>query len=110
MLKSVFVPNLPWFKDMEVRIDLGYQGFAKEYECKKVCIPHKRKPKSELTEEQKADNKALASERVAVEHSFGGMKRFRILSDRLRMHDLALYDKALAVCAGLWNFLLATNT
>ena len=100
---------MSWFEDFEVRVDLGYQGFEKDYVCKKLCIPHKRKPKIDLTQEQKNQNKQLAAERVAVEHSFGGMKRFRILSDRLRMHDFNLYDTALAVCAGLWNFLLVTN-
>ncbi|NJL12634.1 MAG: hypothetical protein HC913_06320 [Microscillaceae bacterium] len=32
------------------------------------------------------------------------MKRYRILSDRLRMHDEGLYNTILEVCAGLWNF------
>lgn len=109
ILKEVFDPSKPWFKPFEVRMDLGYQGFAKDYVCKKCSIPHKRKPKTELTEQQKEENKQLASERVAVEHSFGGMKRFRLLSDRLRLHDLKLYDTALEVCAGLWNFMIDTT-
>jgi len=109
-LKETFDKNKPWFKHLEVRVDLGYQGFDKDYVCKKCCLPHKRKPKSTLTDQQKEENKQLASERVAVEHSFGGMKRFRILADRLRLHDLKLYDTALVVCAGLWNFLLLPTT
>jgi len=28
------------------------------------------------------------------------------LEDRLRLHDLNLYDDVLEVCAGLWNFSL----
>jgi hypothetical protein len=39
-----------------------------------------------------------------VEHSIGGMKRYRILSERLRMHDYEEYDLIIGVCAGLWNF------
>jgi hypothetical protein len=42
-----------------------------------------------------------------VEHSIGGMKRYRILSDRLRNHLIDFYDDVLEVCAGLWNFYLA---
>jgi hypothetical protein len=62
------------------------------YKCKEVLIPHKKPPKQELTQEQKAENKLLASERVVVEHSIAGLKRYRILPDRLRMHDLDLYN------------------
>jgi hypothetical protein len=34
----------------------------------------------------------MASERISVEHSLAGLKRYRILSDRLRLHTLNLYD------------------
>jgi hypothetical protein len=49
----------------------------------------------------------MASVRIKVDHSIGGMKRYRILSDRLRNHLIDLYDDILGVCAGLWNFYLA---
>ena len=55
----------------------------------------------------KAENKILASKRIVVEHALAGLKRYRILSDRLRMHDLGFYDVILGVCAGLWNFYLS---
>gem|GEM_PF-2980693 len=57
----------------------------------------------------KAENKSISSERIKVEHSIGGMKRYRILSERLRIHDFDLYDNILNVCAELWNFYLAPN-
>ena len=109
ILKAEFQPESDWFKDLEVRLDLGYQGFDKEYKCKKLFIPHKKPKKSELTDNQKAENKNIASERIKVEHSIGGMKRYRILSERLRVHDFDLYDDILGVCAGLWNFYLEHN-
>ena len=56
---------------------------------------------------QKEENKILSSRRVIIEHSIGGIKRYRILSDRLRTHHIDLYDKILGVCAGLWNFYIA---
>lgn len=106
ILKHEFPPDKPWFKDFEVRLDLGYQGFEKDYACKKVCIPHKKPRNAELTETQKAENRTKASERIRVEHAIGGMKRYRILSERLRVHDNDIYDDILCVCAGLWNFYL----
>ena len=85
----------------------GFVGFEKDYRCKELFIPHKKPKQQELTAEQKATNKVLAKERIVVEHSIAGLKRYRILSDRLRLHDLDLYNQILGVCAGLWNFKLS---
>lgn len=107
MFKEEFPPGQSWFTNLNVRVDLGFFGFAKDYECKKLYLPHKKPKKQELTAEQKADNKLLASERIVVEHSIAGLKRYRILSDRLRMRDFDLYNQVLGICAGLWNFRLS---
>ena len=69
-------------------------------------MPHKKPKGKKLTKEQKDENTQLASERVIVEHSIGGLKRYRILSDRLRVKNRELYDDVLGICAGLWNFML----
>lgn len=107
MFKREFPPEQAWFADLNVRLDLGFFGFEKDYACKKLYLPHKKPKKQELTPEQKAENKLLARERIVVEHSIAGLKRYRILSDRLRMQDLDLYNQVLGVCAGLWNFRLS---
>ena len=106
LLKAEFPPKKNWFKKFKVRVDLGYLGIDKEYECKELMVPHKKPRKAELSEAQKQENRELASERISVEHSIGGLKRYRILSDRLRCHDANFYDQVLGVCAGLWNFYL----
>lgn len=107
LLKKEFPPNQPWFKNFNVKVDLGYLGIVKEYECQTISIPYKKSKNKPLTDEQKLENKKFASERIFIEHSISGLKRFRILSDRLRIHDIDLYDDILGVCAGLWNFYLA---
>jgi hypothetical protein len=107
IFKAEFPPEQDWFSNVTVRFDLGFFGFEKDYKCKEAFLPHKKPKKQELTPEQKAENKALASKRIVVEHSIAGLKRYRILSDRLRMHDLDLYNQVLGVCAGLWNFRLS---
>lgn len=104
ILKTELPPEKDWFSNFEVEIDLGYIGFKKRYKCKGVKIPHKKKKNTELNEEQKEENKLVSSTRINVEHSIGGMKRYNILSHRLRMHDYHLYDDIAGVCAGLWNF------
>lgn len=48
----------------------------------------------------------MASQRINIEHSIGGLKHYRILLERLRIQSLDLYDKITGVCAGLFNFKL----
>ena len=107
LLKEEFPPGQKWFKKFKVRVDLGYLGIAKEYECEELMLPQKKPRKAELSETQKQANRDLASERISVEHSIGGLKRYRLLSDRLRSKDFGFYNAALGVCAGLWNFYLS---
>ena len=106
LLKSEFPPEREWFSHYQVRMDLGYQGFEKDYKCKKVIIPHKKPRHQELTDSQIKENKQKSRKRIRVEHSIGGMKRYRFLADRLRAHDYDLYDDVLEICAGLWNLTL----
>jgi hypothetical protein len=106
MLKEEFPPKKNWFANKHIRIDLGFLGIEKDYKCKKVTIPNKKPKKTELAPQQKEENKSFAKDRIYVEHSIGGMKRYRILSDRLRVHNIGLYNDVLGVCAGLWNFYL----
>lgn len=94
---------MDWFANFEVKLDLGFQGFKDDYKCLLLKIPNKKPKGGSLTEAQKAENKEVAKERIRVEHSLSGLKRFRILSDRLRMHDLDQYHEIIGLCAGVWN-------
>jgi DDE superfamily endonuclease len=107
LLKEEFPPEQNWFKHFKVRVDLGYLGIAQEYVCKTLSLPHKKRKQQELSAVQKWENRGFAQERVPVEHAIGGLKRYRILSERLRLHDFGLYNDVLGVCAGLWNFQLS---
>jgi hypothetical protein len=106
MFKEEFPPQQNWLKNFRVRVDLGFLGIEKDYVCQELFFPHKKKKQQELSPEQKQENQLLARERIVVEHAIGGMKRYRILSDRLRVQDVKLYNVILGVCAGLWNFYL----
>jgi len=107
LLKDEFPPEQNWFEKFYIKVDLGYIGIKTDYLCKKVAIPYKKTKTKSLTESQKNENKLMASERIKVEHSIAGLKRYRILSDRLRIHLIDLYDDILGICAGLWNFYLS---
>ena len=47
-------------------------------------LPHKKPKGKDLTKEQKQFNKELSRRRIKVEHSFGKMKIYQILSQRFR--------------------------
>lgn len=114
MLKSEFNPDeFTGFDKQGIYLDLGFLGIEKDYKTTKVFIPHKRKrrkskkdPIIELTKLQKEYNKSVSQIRIRVEHSIGGLKRYRFLSDRLRCRDARFYSKVIGVAAGLWNFQL----
>ncbi len=80
---------------------------AQEYECEELMLSQKKPRKAELSEAQKQANRELARVRISVEHSIGGLKRYRLLAERLRSKDFGFYNAALGVCAGLWNFYLS---
>ncbi len=109
MLKQELPPELDWFSDLEVWVDLGYQGILSDYKGELIDIPHKKPRKSkknpnpELTEEQRAENKAVSQVRIFIEHAIGGMKRFNILVQRFRNRKENFEDDSVGICAGLWN-------
>lgn len=105
-LKHEFSPDDAWFSELAVSLDLGYQGFAKDYVCQSISQPAKKPKKAELPTEKKIANQQISSGRIWIEHAIGGLKRYRYLSDRLRTHKVNLYELAFVVCAGIWNFYL----
>lgn len=104
LLKNSLNPSINWFDKMHVLLDLGYTGFDKDYRAKSISIPKKRKKKQVLSEDDKRYNQGVSSKRIFVENSLAGLKRYKVLSNRLRIHLIELYDNILGVCAGLWNF------
>ena len=69
-------------------------------------IPHKKTKGGELTDEQKEENRQLASERVICEHAFGGVKRYGITSNVYRNRAEGFDDCSMLTAARLWNFYL----
>lgn len=81
--------------------DTGYQGYEPD---NTHTLQPKKKPKGgELTAEEKEQNKAISSERIAVEHSIGGVKVFRIVHDVFRNMRKDFDDLAMETACGLHN-------
>ena len=94
--------------------DSGFEGWTAG--LAKLILPIKRKrkkkgePKDKLTDEQKAYNKALASSRIAVEHSNAGFKRNRSAADILRNTREGMGAQFTIVAMGLHNLRVVMRT
>jgi hypothetical protein len=110
MFKEEFPPEVSWFELLQVLVDLGYQGILSDYVGDAIQIPHKKPRKSKknpvtaLTDEQRAENRALSSIRIFVENAICGLKRYNILVHRFRNHRNSFDDDVISIAAGLWNF------
>lgn len=81
--------------------DSGYQGINGLH--RQARTPVKKPKGGELTIEQKAANKALASERVVIEHIIRHLKIFRIVSERYR-NRRRRFMLRMNLIAGLYNY------
>ena len=88
-------------KDPPKYADLGYQGLAKF--CKNVFLPFKKPKGGKLTSEQKSHNKAHSQIRIAVEHKFAELKKFRILGETYR-NFRKKHHLRFNIIAGIVNF------
>ena len=84
--------------------DTGFQGFAP---AGINIIQPKKKPKGrDLTLEEKEENRKISSIRIRIEHAISGIKRYRIVKDKLRNYKEGFADLVMETCCGLHNFRL----
>ena len=113
MLKQELPPELDWFANINVHVDLGYLGIQSDYRGEQIAIPtrkprkSRKNPNPQLSEEQKAANTALSRVRIFIEHAIGGMKRSNIVVHTLRHRIEHCEDDVIGICAGLWNLVLS---
>lgn len=83
---------------------MGFQGYA----CEGLTIvqPKKKPPGGELTPPEKARNRMISSVRIRIEHAIGGVKRYRMVKDKIRLLKDGIRDTVMETCCGLHNFRL----
>ena len=83
---------------------MGFQGFV----VPDVVIqqPTKKPRGSELTSEQKVDNRRIASEKMRIEYTMCSVKRCRIIKDKIRYWQDTLRDLVMEIACGLHNLRL----
>jgi hypothetical protein len=84
--------------------DRGFQGFTLDGITS--IQPKKKPPGGELTPPEKAHNHEISSVKMRIEHAIGGMKRHRIVKDKIRLFRDGLRDAVMETCCGLFRFRL----
>jgi len=84
--------------------DSGFQGFSLD---NVAIIQPKKKPRGKpLSDLDRHTNSWLASLRIRIEHAIGGVKRYRIVKDKIRCWKAGFRDAVFETCCGLHNFRL----
>jgi hypothetical protein len=84
--------------------DTGFQGFLL---AGVTMFQPKKKPRGgELTPPEKATNRRISSIRIRIEHAIGGVKRYRMVKDKIRLLKDGIRDTVMETCCGLHNFRL----
>ena len=81
--------------------DTGFQGF--DLQGVNIIQPAKKPKGRELSDIQKENNRKVASIRIRVEHAISGIKRYRIVKDKLRnwKQTQGFSDLVMETCCGL---------
>lgn len=82
--------------------DLGFLGHRPEGVT--IEEPFKKPKNKELTFSQKLYNQILASTRVVVEHANSGIKRLKIVKDKIRLHTQEVRDQIMQLACAMHNF------
>jgi DDE superfamily endonuclease len=82
--------------------DMGFQG----YTCEGLTIFQAKKtpPGGELTPPETAMNRRISSIRIRIERAIGGVKRSRIVKDKMRLLKDGIRNSMMETCGGLHNF------
>ena len=81
--------------------DLGFLGHNPENLT--VLMPEKKPKGKELTTQQKEENKEKSKVRVLVEHAISGVKRLRIIKDKIRLKITDIRDNVMYVACAIHN-------
>ena len=84
--------------------DKGFQGFFLPGIT--IIQPKKKPPGGELTPPEQETNRRISSIRIRIEHAIGGVKRYRIVKDTIRLLKDGVRDTIMETCCGLHNFRL----
>jgi hypothetical protein len=83
---------------------MGFQGLLLNGIT--LVQPQKKPPGGGLTPPEKATNRAISSIRIRIEPAIGGVKRARLVKDKIRLLKDGCRDPIMETCCGRHNFRL----
>jgi len=93
--------ELKFLPQQSLLLDLGFVGYQPE--GAQTILPCKKPAHGVLSEYDKLYNRLLASIRVKVEHVIAGVKRIRIVKDKIRLRREHIRDQVIVIASGLHN-------
>jgi hypothetical protein len=82
----------------------GFQGFVLPGIT--IFQPKNTPRGGELTPPEHATHRRISSMSIRIEHAMGGVKRYRIVKDTIRLLKDGIRDTMMETCCGLHNFRL----
>lgn len=79
--------------DQGLLLDSGFKGYNPK--GAQICIPVKKPRNGQLSDYDKMFNQLLASLRVKIEHVMAGIKRVRIVKDKIRLKTEEIRHKVM---------------
>lgn len=92
-----------------IYVDTGFEGINDLCPECDIRKPKKKKKNKKLNGGEKLGNRLISRERVKVEHAIGGMKKFKISSERFRGINQSM-DENIKIASGLWNLHIRTKS
>ena len=96
------------FRDKNLLADLGFLGI--DQQNPNAILPYKKTKNRPLTELQKGINKKISAIRVRIEHAFSGIKRLKIIRNKIRLKSYDIRDQVFRIAAALHNLRVEFRT
>jgi len=80
-------------------LDLGFLGV----EEKTIILPYKKPKGGSLNTVQKQINKAISSLRIKIEHAFAGVKRLKMIRNKIRIPSYSKRQSILKIAVAIHN-------
>ena len=81
--------------------DLGFLGIEKDYPS--ALLPFKKPKEEELSKHKKEINRQISSVRVTIEHAFAGVKRLKIVRNKMRLKTWLLRESVMKIAVAFHN-------
>lgn len=84
-----------------LRYDLGYVGYNPDNAT--IEKPYKKTKLKPLTKQQKLENKIISGKRVTIEQAISGVKRLRVVVEKIRTYCREFRNSVMRIACAIHN-------